>query len=79
MGQLLVRDVPGNVIAALKKRAKQHGRSAEAEHRDILQNALRSSQEDFWDRADKIREELRATGQKFTDSVILIWQARDER
>jgi antitoxin FitA len=79
MGQLLVREVPDNVIAALKKRAKRHGRSAEAEHRDILQNALKPSHEDFWARADKVREELRATGRKFTDSVVLIRQARDER
>jgi hypothetical protein len=32
MPQLLVRDVPLDVIEALKRRAAEHGRSAEAEH-----------------------------------------------
>ncbi|MBV9572064.1 MAG: Arc family DNA-binding protein [Alphaproteobacteria bacterium] len=77
MGQLLVRDVPDKVIAALKKRAKQHGRSAEAEHRAILEQAVKPSGEDFWERAAKLREETR--GRIFTDSAELIRQARDER
>jgi plasmid stability protein len=79
MGQLLVRGVPDKVIAALKKRAKQHGRSAEAEHRAILVHAFKPSTDDFWALADNIREELRATGRTFTDSTIFIRQARDER
>jgi plasmid stability protein len=38
--QLIVREVPPQVAAALKRRAMRHGRSAEAEHRVILQEAL---------------------------------------
>ena len=79
MAQLLVREIPEKLVAELKKRAKQNGRSAEAEHRAILDQALKPATDDFWARADKIREELRATGRKFTDSAILIRQARDER
>jgi plasmid stability protein len=77
MGQLLVRDVPDKIIAALKKRAKQHGRSAEAEHRAILEQTFKPPADDFWERAAKLREELR--GRTFTDSAILIREARDER
>ena len=40
MAQLTVRGVPDEVAAALKARAAQAGRSAEAEHRRILQEAL---------------------------------------
>lgn len=40
MGQLLVRDLEPEVLEALKKRAAKHGRSAEAEHREILKMAL---------------------------------------
>ena len=36
MPQLTVRNVPALVVAALKTQAAAHGRSAEAEHRDIL-------------------------------------------
>ena len=40
MADLLVRSVDDNVIKALKKRAGAHGRSAEAEHREILASVL---------------------------------------
>ena len=40
MADLLVRGVDEAVVRALKERAGAHGRSAEAEHRDILAAAL---------------------------------------
>ncbi len=40
MTRLLVRDLEPEVITALKLRAAKHGRSAEAEHREILKQAL---------------------------------------
>jgi plasmid stability protein len=40
MANLLVRGVDEAVVRALKERAGQHGRSAEAEHRAILESAL---------------------------------------
>lgn len=43
MAQLLVRDVDEDLVAALKRRAASHGRSAEAEHRAILGENLLSS------------------------------------
>jgi len=77
MAQLLVRDVPQDVVEALKQRAKEHGRSAEDEHRAILEEALRAGRSGFWERAAKLREEMR--GRTFTDSTDLIRQDRDER
>lgn len=41
MAQLLVRDVDDALVKALRERAARHGRSAEAEHREILAKALR--------------------------------------
>ena len=41
MPQLLVRDVDEAIVKALREQAARHGRSAEAEHRDILAKALR--------------------------------------
>ena len=41
MGVLTVRKVDNELIRALKLRAVQHGRSAEAEHRLILEQALK--------------------------------------
>ncbi|MBI4292084.1 MAG: DNA-binding protein [Betaproteobacteria bacterium] len=40
MGQLIVRKVEDELIQALKMRAAQKRRSAEAEHREILREAL---------------------------------------
>lgn len=37
---LVVRNVDPEVVKALKQAAAAHGRSAEAEHREILRNAL---------------------------------------
>ncbi|NOZ11182.1 MAG: DNA-binding protein [Gammaproteobacteria bacterium] len=40
MARLLVRDLDPDIVKALKKRAAQHNNSAEAEHREILKQAL---------------------------------------
>jgi antitoxin FitA len=40
MAQLIVRNLETALVDALKKRAAQHGRSTEAEHREILREAL---------------------------------------
>ena len=40
MSQLIVRKVGEELVRALKRRAASHGRSAEAEHREILRAAL---------------------------------------
>lgn len=40
MSQLIVRDIDEEVVVALKRRAAEHGRSAEAEHREILREVL---------------------------------------
>ncbi|HEY1329553.1 MAG TPA: DNA-binding protein [Casimicrobiaceae bacterium] len=40
MANLIVRDIDESLVRALKRRAARHGRSAEAEHRDILATVL---------------------------------------
>lgn len=41
MAQLIVRDIEKTLVDLLKRRAAAHGRSAEAEHREILRSVLR--------------------------------------
>ncbi len=77
MSQLLVRNVPREVVEALKRRAAEHGHSAEAEHRIILGEALRPGRAGFWQRAAALREATR--GRISTRSEDLIRQDRDER
>jgi plasmid stability protein len=40
MSQLLVRDLEDELVVALKHKAAENGRSAEAEHREILRAHL---------------------------------------
>jgi plasmid stability protein len=40
MAQLIVRGLDEDIVQALKRRAVEHGRSAEAEHREILREVL---------------------------------------
>ncbi len=40
MAQLLVRNLDEDLVRALQVRAAEHGRSTEAEHREILKEAL---------------------------------------
>jgi plasmid stability protein len=57
MGSLIVRGVDDDLIARLKDRAAIHGRSAEAEHREILRRVLLegSTEMPFGDLRGKIR------------------------
>jgi len=40
MANLVVRNLDENIVVALKQRAVRHGRSAEAEHRALLEEVL---------------------------------------
>lgn len=40
MANLIVRNIDDKIVQTLKRRAARHGRSAEAEHRLILEQAL---------------------------------------
>jgi plasmid stability protein len=45
MATLTVRNLEENVVRRLRIRAAEHGRSAEAEHREILRQALAAGDE----------------------------------
>jgi antitoxin FitA len=77
MATLLVRELDDELVRLLKQRAKSHARSAEAEHRAILEAALRPRGESFAARARRLREETR--DRPHTDSALLIRAERDRR
>jgi plasmid stability protein len=78
MAQLIVRDLDEEIVAALKARAARNGRSAEAEHRRILETALRENGPDMAAFADAAAR-LRARYQSRLDSTEVIRAARDQR
>ncbi len=75
MTQLTVRKLDSDLVKRLKIRAAHHSRSAEAEHRAILEAALRAETSDFWQRAASLRAATR--GRTSTDSASLIRADRD--
>lgn len=76
MAQLTVRNVDDQVVRALKQRAAARGRSAEAEHREILRGTLLDdgqANESFAKRAARLRGRLHSD----TNSAELIRTDRD--
>lgn len=77
MGSVLIRNLDDEVIAKLRVRAAENGRSMEAELRVILNQVLsREPKESFWDLAAKAR--ALTAGTKQTPSEVLLRESRDE-
>ena len=77
-GSLQVRNLDDDLIRRLEQRATRHGRSMEAEHREILRQALASEIEpSFMDLAAELRALTK--GRRHTPSEELLREGRDER
>ena len=75
---LHVRNLDEDLVARLKRRAARHGRSTEAEHREILRAALSAEPEpSFDDLAAQLRRLTADRAQ--TPSEVLLREGRDER
>jgi antitoxin FitA len=78
VGNLHVRNIDDDLIVRLKRRALRHGRSAEAEHREILRLALAAEPEtSFDDLAAKLR--AMTARRRQTPSELLLREGREER
>lgn len=77
-GNLHVRNLEDDVILRLRRRAARHGRSVEAEHREILRQAVSSEVEPtFFELAAEMRTLTVKRAQ--TPSEDLLREGRDER
>jgi plasmid stability protein len=77
-GNLHVRNLDDELITRLKRRAARHGRSTEAEHREIFRQAFAGDDEPSFDKlAADLRKLTRRRRQ--TPSEILLREGRDER
>ncbi|MCY3826802.1 MAG: hypothetical protein OXG10_05420 [Candidatus Dadabacteria bacterium] len=75
---LHVRNVEDEIIIRLKRRAARHGRSAEAERREILRQALSCEVEPaFEELAAKLRR--MTGGREHTPAEDLLREGRSER
>jgi plasmid stability protein len=78
MANLHVRNLDDDLVARLRRRAARHGRSVEAEHREILRLALANEDEPSF---EKLAEELRelTKRRRQTPAEVLLREPRDER
>ena len=78
MAQLIVRNLDDGLVVRLKLRAAEHGRSAEAEHREILREALATEpRRSFKELAAKVRS--MTAGRPHAPFETLLREGRDER
>jgi len=77
MPQLIIADLDQASLEKLRERAALHGRTPEAEAKDILAEALVTP--DAWSRADTIRQQLANSGRTFSDRAELLREDRDRR
>jgi plasmid stability protein len=78
MAQLIVRNLDEDLVVRLKRRAAEHGRSAEAEHREILRQALiEQPRRSFWELAAQVR--AMTAGRPQIPAEDLLHEARKER
>ncbi|TMQ08377.1 MAG: DNA-binding protein [Deltaproteobacteria bacterium] len=73
MAQLIVRNIDQALVDLLKRRASEHRRSAEAEHREILRAALQPRS------ATSLRDHLLAMPDVGDDSDFVVKRSRGRR
>ena len=75
---LSVRNLEEDLVVRLRRRAARHGRSAEAEVRDILRQALAGEAETSF---DDLAADLRTltAGRRHTPAEDLMREGREER
>jgi len=74
MAQVLVRNLGNATVERLKRRARSHGRSLQAELHDILERAARTDIADARRTAEQIRRKL--VDREHTDSAELVGEDR---
>jgi len=78
VANLHVRNLDDELVVRLKRRAARHGRSAEAEHREILRQALAAEVDSSF---ETLAAELRklTKRRKQTPSEVLLREGRQQR
>ena len=81
MAQMLIRNVPDDVLAAFKEIARAEGLSQEEAARQLIVDAVeyRGERIRMAKAAREIRESLKAEGLVFDDSAELVRRMRDGR
>jgi len=78
MGDVRVRDVDEGVVTELKAQARRHGKTLQAELKEVLTEAAFRPRREWADRLDKLRESIREVHGQLPDSTAMIRQERDQ-
>jgi plasmid stability protein len=76
MANVLIRNIPEEVLDGFKNMAKSHKRSLQQELRVVLEKTVDQSSHDIFQKASDLRRKLRKKAVRFTDSAQLLREDR---
>jgi antitoxin FitA len=79
MAEIRVRNLDETVVGEFKDRAKRHGRSLEAELRELITSEALRPRRELLEDLQEFRETIRAKYGTLPDSTLLIREERDRR
>ena len=77
MANVLIRDIPDEIVNDLKRMAKLHNRPLQQELREILVRTASQPYRDVARQAAEIRRKLAGKHRTFSDSAELLREERD--
>lgn len=77
MSQFVIPDIEEKTLEQLRQRAAARGITAEAEAKQILEEALQAWRATQWAKVNAIRNDLAATSNAFSDSTLLVREDRE--
>jgi len=76
MANVLIRNIPEEVLNKFKNMAKNHKRSLQQELRVVLEKTVDQSSPDIFQKTLDLRRKLRKKAVRFTDSARLLREDR---
>ena len=76
MANVLIRNIPEEVLSRFKNMAKSHKRSLQQELRIVLEKIVDQSSPDIFQKASDLKKKLRKKAVRFTDSARLLREDR---
>jgi len=76
MANILIRDVPEEILTCFKKMAKAHNRSLQQELKQVLEKTATFSSTDVFRKASELRTKFRKKAIHFSDSAELLREDR---
>jgi len=76
MANVLIRNIPEEVLDRFKDMARSHKRSLQQELRLVLEKTVDQPSPDIFQRASDLRRKLRKKAIRFTDSAKLLREDR---